>query len=87
MARLNRNEKLESKRIDQRIERAYYASCSGIQVDIMDIGKIFDAGRQAVAQMDIGKIFDAGRQAVAQGVDDAALTAAIRAFVETIRKN
>lgn len=36
---------LQEKRIDQRIERAYYASCRGIQINVMDIGKVFEFGR------------------------------------------
>jgi len=59
------------KAIDLRVERAYYATCSGIQVDVMDIGKIFAFGRLKVLA----------------GEDDAALGASLRAYVETLRKN
>lgn len=59
------------KQIDKRVERLYYASCSGVQINIMDIGKVFRAGREAIAI----------------GGDDVAVTAAIVAFVATIRKN
>jgi hypothetical protein len=38
-----------TKQIDKLIEAAYYRRCSGIQVDIMDIGKVFAAGRAAHA--------------------------------------
>lgn len=37
------------KAIDQRIEAAYYRNCSGVQIDIMDIGRVFKAGRAALA--------------------------------------
>lgn len=63
--------KRQQKQIDKRVEQAYYASCSGIQIDIMDISKVFKVGRQAVAN----------------GADEAGLKSAIREFVETIRKN
>jgi hypothetical protein len=63
--------KLTKKQIDKKVEQAYYASCSGIQISIMDIGKVFAAGRAS---------FEAG-------ADDETLKADIRAFVETIRHN
>ena len=59
------------KAIDKRVEKAYYASCSGIQVNMMDIGKIFNAGRVACAN----------------GASEDELKTVIRAFVETIRMN
>ena len=61
------------KSIDKRIERLYYASCYGVQIDIMDIRKVFQAGRDAIAKT--------------PGISDEALTAAIVWFVNTIRKN
>jgi len=63
--------KRQQKQIDKRIERAYYATCSGVQINIMDIGKVFDAGRKALAE----------------GADEAGLKTAIVEFVETIRQN
>lgn len=60
-----------TKAIDKRVEAAYYATCSGIQVNIMDIPKVFAEGRKAVAE----------------GLDQDALAARILAFVQTIRQN
>lgn len=57
--------------IDARISRVYGQRCSGVQISVMDMGKVM-----AVAQT-----------AVAAGVDDQALGDAIAAYVETIRKN
>jgi len=65
-----RSKRIENA-IDKRVERAYYATCSGIAIDVMDIGKVFAFGRTKVLA----------------GEDDAALGASIRAYVETIRKN
>lgn len=61
----------QEKAIDKRIERAYYARCNGIQINVLDIGLIFAAGRKAVAE----------------GLDDQALGDRILAIVETLRKN
>jgi hypothetical protein len=61
------------KKADERIERAYQASCYGIQVNVLDIGKVFEVGRKAIAEEDMP--------------DDATLALKIREFVETIRKN
>lgn len=60
-----------AKLTDQRIERAYGRTCSGVQVSVLDIGKVFVAGRAALAS----------------GADEAALEAAIVAVVATIRLN
>lgn len=59
------------KQMDKAVEQAYYKACSGIQIGMLDIGRVFAVGREAV---DRG---EAGEQ----------LQATIRAFVETIRKN
>ena len=63
--------KKEMKLRDKRIERAYHKTCSGVQINIMDIGKVFKAGHAAL---------DAG-------ADEAGLEKAVVAFVDTIRKN
>jgi predicted regulator of amino acid metabolism with ACT domain len=59
------------KSADIRIDNAYRAFCSGVQIDIMDIGKVFAVGRKSVEA----------------GDDNAALAQKIIAFVETIRKD
>jgi hypothetical protein len=66
-----RYKKLMSE-IDNRVERAYGQGCSGIQIDVMDIGKVFEHGR---------------RQILTEGLDDTALAKSIREYVETIRRN
>jgi hypothetical protein len=66
-----RKEKMAQKAADERINRAYKATCHGIQIHMMDISKVFDHGRAAIMA----------------GVDDAELAQRIRAFVETIREN
>ena len=63
--------KREQDAIDKRVERAYYATCSGVHIDIMDIGKVFEVGRRAIAE----------------GKDDGEVALAICQFVATIRKN
>ena len=37
------------KALDKEIEQIYYAHCSGIQINIFDIAKVFAAGRAAAA--------------------------------------
>lgn len=59
------------KAMEKKVEQAYYATCSGIQIDIMDISKVFAHGLKVLSE----------------GADDAKLATEIRAFVETIRKN
>ena len=71
MKTMTRAGKRSAKIADKRIERAYNATCPGIMIDIMNIGKIFAYGRTQIAQ----------------GVDDAALALAIHAYVQTIREN
>lgn len=64
---------MTKKQIDKRIERAYYKHCSGIQIDIMDIGKVFRESHKWLANNPT--------------ITDDALGAGILAFVNTIRKN
>jgi hypothetical protein len=59
--------------IDARISRLYTQHCSGVQIDVMDIGKVFEEGQRWLAGN--------------PGITDDALAAAIVAFVDTIRKN
>lgn len=54
---------------DTLIERAYYAGCAGVQINMMDIPRIFRHGRDLLAN----------------GVTGDALRDQLRAFVETIR--
>jgi hypothetical protein len=61
------------KLADKRIERAYGAKCSGVQIDIMDIGKVFKVGQGFLANY--------------PDATDQQLADRIAAFVETIRKN
>jgi hypothetical protein len=63
--------KRQQKKIDRRVEVAYYATCSGIQINIMDIGRVFAVGREALRD----------------GADEELLRSTIRKFVEQIRKN
>lgn len=56
------------KQNDSRIERAYYANCSGIAIDIMDIGKVFRHGDELIAA----------------GADDAALGKGLLEYVKTL---
>jgi hypothetical protein len=57
------------KELDKRIERAYYAACNGIAINLFDIPKVFDHGKKVIAA----------------GADDAKLQTELRSFVETIR--
>ena len=67
--------KMSPKRVQEmaqeRVSNAFRASCSGIQIDIMDMSKITAVGLAAIAE----------------GVDDIELQRRIKEFVETIRKN
>jgi len=72
--RLTKEQKAEKRRKDAQdkiVERAYYATCSGIQINVLDIGKVFAFGR---LKLDAGEDFDA-------------LKSSVHNYVETIRKN
>jgi len=71
MMEVKREAKAREAKADKIVEKAYYATCSGIQIDIMDIGKVFAFGRTKIEA----------------GEDFPALCASVRAYVETIRKN
>jgi hypothetical protein len=60
--------------IDDRIDRCYRFACSGIAINMMDIGRVFKEGRDVIA-------------AAPGGITDEALCEKLRAFVQTIRKN
>jgi hypothetical protein len=64
--------KLRENAADKVIEQVYYRTCSGIQIDIMDIPKVFARGREIMEHCP---------------GDLVTLTKGIRAYVETIRKN
>jgi hypothetical protein len=56
---------------EKRIEKIYYKSCSGIQINVMDIQKVFDEGHKAIAE----------------GADDVQLEERIKTFVKSISQN
>lgn len=62
----------QEKAIDKQIEQIYYKNCSGIQIDIMDISKVFKVGREAYA---------------ATNGDIPKVTTAVVDFVKSIAKN
>jgi len=68
---MTRAEKRAAKIADERINRAYMATCAGIQINIMEIGNVFKYGRLIIAE----------------GADDESLRRRIRSYVETIRQN
>lgn len=60
-----------AKITDQRIERVYCLRCTGIEIDIMDIGKVFAHGRTLIGM----------------GATDEELGDGIFSYVCTIRQN
>jgi hypothetical protein len=65
-----RKQSRQDKAIDRLVESAYYRTCNGVAINIMDIDKMFDVGRAAILA----------------GADKAALETAIVQFVSTICK-
>jgi hypothetical protein len=61
----------QQKADSARISAAFYATCAGVQVSILDMPRIVFAGQTAINS----------------GATDDKLAETIRAFVETIRKN
>lgn len=39
-----------AKQIDKQVEASFYRVASGVQINVMDIGKVFSAGRAALAE-------------------------------------
>jgi hypothetical protein len=66
--------KQEKARLDKRIERIYGLRCGGMQIDIFDIPKVYDAAYRAVE-----------RDRAARGSDQV-LGDYIEQFVLTIRR-
>jgi hypothetical protein len=60
------------KQADARIHRIYIKNCSGVQIDIMDIARVFRVGRDFIAL---------------HNPTDEQLAERIVAFVQTVRKN
>ena len=56
---------------EARIERLFRERCSGVQIDIMNIGRVFNAGHAAIRN----------------GATDEELGDTIASFVATIREN
>lgn len=66
-----RTAKIQAKKDEERINRAYVTSCQNVQIPMLQIPEIFKVGRKAIAE----------------GADDEALKAKIVEFVATIRVN
>jgi hypothetical protein len=47
---MTRAEKIAAKKLDAEINKLYCENCSGIQIDIMDISKVFDVAKKARAE-------------------------------------
>lgn len=65
-----RAQTIANNKADRRIDAAYRKHCCNIQINVLDIGKVFACGHKLIEQ----------------GADDVALAAGILAFVQTIAK-
>lgn len=65
--------KRQINQMDKRIEKVYYQRCSGVQINIMDIQKVFKHGREVLIKVPTMNDIDLGDH--------------IATFVETIRLN
>lgn len=63
--------KQQKKVDDDRINTAYRAGCCNIQINMMDIPKVFAVGQKAINE----------------GASDEALASLVRAYIEQIRQN
>jgi hypothetical protein len=57
--------------IDRKIEAIYYKHCQGVTINVMDIGKVFEAGRLAALA----------------GLSDEAIISAVLAKVAELRQD
>lgn len=67
MARMTKEQKA-LKAIDKQIEQVYYRKCSGIQINIMDITKVFKEGRRLIAESKSGEELDAAILSYVQSI-------------------
>jgi hypothetical protein len=47
---VTRAEKIAYNKAERAIERAYGETCKGVEINVMDIGKVFAEGRKALAE-------------------------------------
>jgi ferritin-like metal-binding protein YciE len=47
---MTRAEKIAAKKLDAEINKLYHQHCSNIQIDIMDISKVFEVAKKARAE-------------------------------------
>lgn len=66
---MSRSEKIAKDKAGKRINAAFHRTCNGIQINIMDLHKVFDHGEAVIAS----------------GADDEELGVKLKAFAESIR--